>query len=112
MISFHTDIGTQESTMISPAAFRRHVKPMFRTLFQAVRDAGSLVYLSSDGNITGIVDDLVECGLQAHDPQLRATGLDGHRHGSTRGSSSRTSTSTGRGSRSCRPARSATRSGA
>jgi uroporphyrinogen decarboxylase len=77
MISFHTDIGTQESTMISPTAFRRHVKPMFRTLFRAVRDAGSLVYLSSDGNITGIVDDLVECGLQAHDPQFRATGLDG-----------------------------------
>jgi uroporphyrinogen decarboxylase len=75
MISFHTDIGTQESTMISPEAFRRHVKPMFRTLFRAVRDAGSLVYLSSDGNITGIVDDLVECGLQAHDPQLRAAGV-------------------------------------
>lgn len=77
MISFHTDIGTQESTMISPASFRRHVKPTFRTLFRAVRDAGSLVYLSSDGNITGIVDDLVECGLQAHDPQLRATGVAG-----------------------------------
>jgi hypothetical protein len=77
MISFHTDIGTQQSTMISPAAFRRHVKPMFRTLFQAVRDAGSLVYLSSDGNITGIVDDLVECGLHAHDPQLRAATLEG-----------------------------------
>lgn len=77
MISFHTDIGTQQSTMISPEAFRRHVKPMFRTLFQAVRDAGSLVYLSSDGNIAGIVDDLVECGLQAHDPQLRATTLEG-----------------------------------
>ncbi|MCX7028958.1 MAG: hypothetical protein NTU62_02420 [Spirochaetes bacterium] len=77
MISFHTDIGTQQSTMISPAAFRRHVKPMFRALFQAVRDAGSLVYLSSDGNIAGIVDDLVECGMQAHDPQLRATTLEG-----------------------------------
>lgn len=77
MISFHTDIGTQRSTMISPEAFRRHLKPMFRTLFGAVREAGSLVYLSSDGNITGIVDDLLECGLHAHDPQLRATGIEG-----------------------------------
>jgi hypothetical protein len=77
VIGFHTDIGTQQSTMISPAAFRTHVKSMFRTLFAAVRDAGSLVYLSSDGNITGIVDDLVECGLHAHDPQLRATTLEG-----------------------------------
>jgi uroporphyrinogen decarboxylase len=77
MISFHTDIGTQRSTMISPTAFRTHVKPMFGILFEAVREAGSLVYLSSDGNIAGIVDDLLECGLQAHDPQLRATTLGG-----------------------------------
>lgn len=76
MISFHTDIGTQHGLMISPASFRRYIKPMYRTLFQKVRQAGSLAYLSSDGDLTAIVDDLVECGLQAHDPQLRAAGIE------------------------------------
>jgi len=77
MVGFHTDIGTQKSLMISPAHFRRYIKPMFTTLFQTCRDAGAVVYLSSDGRLLEIVDDLVECGVCVHDPQLRANTLDG-----------------------------------
>jgi uroporphyrinogen decarboxylase len=33
--------------------------------------------LSSDGCLLEIVDDLVECGVNMHDPQLRANTLDG-----------------------------------
>ena len=75
MISFHTDIGTQHGLMVSPQGFRKHLKPMFRSLFQKIRAAGSIALLSSDGRILEIVDDLVECGLNIHDPQLRANGL-------------------------------------
>jgi uroporphyrinogen decarboxylase len=75
MITFHTDIGTQQGLMISPAGFRKHLKPMFCSLFRKIRDAGSIVLLSSDGRILEIVDDLVECGLNIHDPQLRANGI-------------------------------------
>jgi uroporphyrinogen decarboxylase len=74
-ISFHTDIGTQQGLMISPTAFRRHLKPLFEPLFRKIRNAGSIVVLSSDGRILEIIDDLVEYGLQVHDPQLRANGL-------------------------------------
>ena len=63
--------------MISPAKFRRYIKPMFKTIFQTVRDAGALVALSSDGCLLEIVDDLVECGVNTHDPQFRANTLDG-----------------------------------
>ena len=35
------------------------------------------MHLSSDGKLLEIVDDLVECGVSVHDPQLRANGLDG-----------------------------------
>jgi uroporphyrinogen decarboxylase len=76
-IGFHTDIGTQTALMISPAKFRRYVKPMFATLFQACRRAGAVVSLSSDGCLLEIVDDLIECGVTVHDPQLRANTLDG-----------------------------------
>jgi uroporphyrinogen decarboxylase len=77
VVGFHTDIGTQNSLMISPAAFRRHIKPLFAELFGACRAAGAHAYLSSDGRLLEIVDDLVECGVSVHDPQLRANGLDG-----------------------------------
>jgi uroporphyrinogen decarboxylase len=77
VIGFHTDIGTQKALMISPAKFRQYIKPMFKTIFRAVRDAGALVALSSDGCLLEIVDDLVECGVNQHDPQFRANTLEG-----------------------------------
>ena len=77
VVSFHTDIGTQNGLMISPAKFRKYVKPMFKKLFTRCRNAGVHVYLSSDGRLLDIVDDLVECGVSVHDPQLRANTLDG-----------------------------------
>jgi uroporphyrinogen decarboxylase len=75
IISFHTDIGTQKGLMISPDGFRRHLKPLFEPLFRKIRKAGSIVLLSSDGRILEIIDDLVDYGLQIHDPQLRANGI-------------------------------------
>ena len=41
VIGFHTDIGMRTSLMISPAKFRKHIKPMFKTIFQTVRQAGA-----------------------------------------------------------------------
>jgi uroporphyrinogen decarboxylase len=76
-MGFHTDIGTQHGLMISPAKFRKYIKPMFALIFQTCRAAGSHVCLSSDGNVLEIVDDLIECGISMHDPQLRASTLEG-----------------------------------
>lgn len=76
-MGFHTDIGTQKALMISPARFRKYIKPMFERLFQTCRQAGVHVTLSSDGRLLEIVDDLVECGVSVHDPQLRANTIDG-----------------------------------
>ncbi|TFG21068.1 MAG: hypothetical protein EU530_01140 [Promethearchaeota archaeon] len=77
LVSFHSDIGTQDRLMISPQQFRTHIKPMFTTLFQTCRNGGSHVYFSSDGNLLEIVDDLIECGVSIHDPQYRANTIDG-----------------------------------
>src|SRR5271157_1370821 len=76
-MNFHTDIGTQNRLMISPRQFRQYIKPIFAAIFQPCRDAGVPVYLSSDGYLLDIVDDLVECGVAVHDPQLRANTLEG-----------------------------------
>ena len=77
MMGFHTDIGMQTGLMISPAQFRRYIKPMFKSIFTTCRKAGVHVHLSSDGCLLDIVDDLVECGVSAHDPQFRANTLNG-----------------------------------
>ncbi len=75
VVTFHTDIGAQDRLMIHPESFRKYIKPMFKRLFQTCRKAGAHVLLSSDGRLLEIVDDLVECGVSVHDPQLRANTL-------------------------------------
>lgn len=77
LMGFHTDFGTQTGLMISPNSFRRYIKPLFYNLFQTCRKAGVHVLLSSDGRLLEIVDDLIECGVSVHDPQLRANTLEG-----------------------------------
>ncbi len=76
-IGFHTDIGTQKALMISPRQFRKYIKPMFKEIFSVCREAGAHVLLSSDGRLLEIVDDLINCGVSRHDPQLRANTLAG-----------------------------------
>lgn len=53
------------------------IKPMFTEIFQMCRRAGTHVSLSSDGCLLEIVDDLIECGVSVHDPQVRANTING-----------------------------------
>jgi uroporphyrinogen decarboxylase len=76
-ISFHTDFATQQGLMISPKSFRKYLKPLFTALFQPCRRAGVHVLLSSDGRMLDVVDDMVECGVSIHDPQLRPNTAEG-----------------------------------
>ena len=76
LISFHTDIGTQNALMIAPDKFRKYLKPWFKDIFTTIRKEGTHVHLSSDGYIGEIIDDLIECGISSHDPQYRAFGID------------------------------------
>jgi uroporphyrinogen decarboxylase len=79
VVGFHTDIGTQQALMISPAQFRQYLKPMFTRVFRLCRKAGAHVQLSTDGRVLDIVGDFVDCGVSLHDPQLRACTLEGIR---------------------------------
>ena len=75
-LCFHGDIGSQNGLMMSPEAFRKYLKPAYMKMFQTCRAAGAHVHYSSDGNLLEIVDDLVECGVTSHDPQVGACGID------------------------------------
>jgi uroporphyrinogen decarboxylase len=76
-VGFHTDIGGQDRLLLSPRLFRKYIKPLFKAVFQACRQANMHVYLHSDGHLLEIVDDLVECGVSVHDPQERANTIEG-----------------------------------
>jgi len=44
---------------------------------QRCREAGSLVFMHTDGHILPIIKDLIDCGVNCVNPQIRANGLDG-----------------------------------
>jgi len=76
---FGEDLGMQTALPISPAAWRRVVKPSYQATFGPCRDRGVPVYLHSDGHILEIIPDLIETGVRVLNPQIRANGLAGLR---------------------------------
>jgi hypothetical protein len=57
------DWGLQHGLMISPTAWRELWKPRYARVYRAAHDAGLLTFLHSCGDITAILDDLIEAGL-------------------------------------------------
>ncbi len=76
LMSFGDDLGMQERLTISPAAWRRYVKPAYAELFGMCRRAGTHVFLHSDGYLVDIMPDLIECGASILNPQDLCNGLE------------------------------------
>jgi hypothetical protein len=76
LLYFGDDLGTQKALPISPDAWRKYLKPCYRAIYAPVRQAGFSVYMHSDGQIFPIIEDLIECGVNVINPQIRANGLD------------------------------------
>ncbi len=62
------DWGTQQALMISPAMWRRFFKPYYKTVVDEAHKLGLDVVFHSCGNVTAIVDDLIDVGVDALDP--------------------------------------------
>ena len=60
---FGDDLGTQETTFISPASFRELFKPAYHKVAQAAHEAGMAVFLHSCGNDYGLIEDLIDAGI-------------------------------------------------
>jgi hypothetical protein len=73
---FGDDLGMQTSLPISPAKWRKYMKPCYAKLYRRAHEAGWNVYMHSDGHILEVIPDLHECGVDVINPQIRANGLD------------------------------------
>jgi hypothetical protein len=76
IVGFGDDLGMQAALPMSPAKWRKWLKPCYAAIFGRVRKAGLPVYFHSDGHIHEVIPDLVECGVTVINPQSRANGLD------------------------------------
>lgn len=67
------DLGTQNSLMMSPATFREFIKPYYKQIWGLTRAHDIDNWMHTCGNISEIIDDLIECGLSVLHPLQKGT---------------------------------------
>jgi len=71
------DWGGQETTLMNPDDWRRFYKPCYERMFDLIHRAGLHVWMHSCGNVTQIIPDLIEIGLNVLNPiQPQAMSVD------------------------------------
>ncbi len=70
------DNGMQKSLPISPAKWRKYMKPAYSKIFGAAHECGKLVYFHTDGCIFDVMPDMHEAGADIINPQIGANGLE------------------------------------
>jgi uroporphyrinogen decarboxylase len=63
---FGDDYGQQNGLLMSPATWRKFIKPCLKTMFEKVKSTGRTVALHSCGNLTAILGDLIDIGLDVY----------------------------------------------
>jgi uroporphyrinogen decarboxylase len=75
-ICLQEDLGTTQSTIMSPGAFRQFLIPCYDKIFGLARAYGMSRFMHSDGRIHAVLDDLIEAGVQALNPIDTGSGMD------------------------------------
>ncbi len=74
---FGDDLGTQQGPVMSPALYRRLIKPTHARMVQAIKKFRKPVLLHSCGSVAAFIPDLVEIGIDAlHPVQVTARDMD------------------------------------
>jgi uroporphyrinogen decarboxylase len=71
------DLGTQESLIMSPRAFRRFLKPRMARIIDQAHSFGVKVFHHDDGAIRTVLPDLLDIGIDLLNPiQWRCRGME------------------------------------
>lgn len=71
------DLGGQRNLMYSPRHIKRFLFPGMKHMIDLAHEAGAFAFHHDDGNITKILPDLIELGIDILNPiQWRAEGMD------------------------------------
>ena len=70
MVEVADDLGAERSLLVSPAMYRRYIKPRERILYQRIHELApnAFVIHHTDGNVFSILPDLIEVGVNVLNP--------------------------------------------
>lgn len=75
IIKIGDDLGTQNSLLMSPAMYRRVLKPIHREFIQFIkRRTNAKVFFHTDGDVAPLVDDFFEIGIDILNPIQTSAG--------------------------------------
>jgi len=63
---FGDDYGQQQGLLMSPETWRRFIKPPLAKMFDKIKRSGRTVLLHSCGNISAVLGDLIDIGLDVY----------------------------------------------
>ncbi len=72
----YSDIADSSTTLFSPAFLRRELMPRLERLVAAWHARGVKAIYHSDGNLWGVLDDLVATGIDGLNPLEPLSGMD------------------------------------
>ncbi len=76
VFGYAEDLGMQVGPMLSPAQFRKYIKPVYQRLMKPARDRGCIVQMHSDGDIRSLADDMIDAGVEVVNLQDLVNGID------------------------------------
>ena len=81
VVKMGDDLGGQDNSLMSPATYRKHIKPYHQELFQFIKDrTPARVFLHSCGAVYKLLPDLIDAGVEILNPvQVSARGMDTRR---------------------------------
>ncbi len=70
VVTWGEDVGTERAMMMSPATWRRWIKPRFRSMIEVAKltNPDVITWYHSCGNIEPIIPDLIEIGVEVLNP--------------------------------------------
>ena len=79
VVVFGDDYADKNSTLMSPKHFEKFVLPGLKRCVDAAHEAGAYVVKHTDGNIMGVIDMIIDTGIDALNPLEPPAGMDiGH----------------------------------
>ena len=70
------DLGMKGRTIFAPAWLRAHLFPRIRRVAEAIHAGGKYFSFHSCGNVTSVIPDLIEAGIDALNPIEVTSGMD------------------------------------